>query len=242
MTTKYKITDPNSPWEISLSLTGKRPHKNSCKYNWDRHSDRCLIKGCKAVISKNRLSGLCDAHANHVADLILEVAQHGKAHLKKLPSHTEIIECLREWSIPRNYSLASFFEDIANNVLGNVPDVTTLANESPLNAHAISIKQLTQTSIMGVIDKHFPIARSTSYQLLHTKAGDFPVRTLATLIAGLILCEEANRGDRWFYRNICKKEEKTTQLGGAMPIVYFAARQFSWGVEMKSVLGRILRK
>ncbi len=242
MTSKYKITDSYSEWEISFSLTGDRPHKNPCKYNWDRHSNRCLIKGCKVVINRNRLSGLCDKHENHVADLFLEVAQHGKAHIKKPPSHSEIIEQLIEWSNTRNYQLAPFFEELAFNVLGNVPEVTTLANKSPLTSHVSTIERVVQSTVMKTVDKFFPTTNSSSYQILKTKVGDFPVRTLAAIFSGLVLCEEANRGDRWFCRIILKEESKTSQLGGAMPLVYFAARQFKWGVEMKSVLGSILRK
>jgi hypothetical protein len=242
MKSKYIITDPYSEWEISFSLAGVRPHVNPSKYNWDRRSSRCLIKDCKAVISKNRLSGLCDEHKNHVADLLLEVAQRGKVHIKKPPSHSEIIEQLIEWSNTRNYQLTPFFEELAFNVLGNVPEVTTLAIKSPLTTHVTTIESIVQSTIMKVVDKFFPTTNSSSYQILKTRVGDFPVRILAFIFSGLVLCEEANRGDRWFCRIILKEESKTSQLGGAMPLVYFAARQFNWGVEMKSVLGSILRK
>ena len=50
--------------------------------------------------------------------------------------------------------------------------------------------------------------------------------------AGLVLAEEANRGDRWFNRIIRKDETKTSLLGGAMPIGYFASRMFPWGMEL----------
>lgn len=242
MKTSYAIKEEQSEWIVSFSLNGKKRHKNPSKYNWERESNRCLIKSCKNEIHKNKLSGLCADHEYHVADLILHVSKHGKTAIKTLPSHSEIVERLVEWATPRNYPINRFFEELSINMLGNVPDITTLAGKSPLTKYAIPLDELVNTSVIQLVNAHFPTARSTSYQKLKTKAGEFPVRTLAIIFAGLVLCEEANRGDRWFCRNILGKEEKTTQLGGAMPIVYFAARQFPWGVEMKQVLGKILKR
>lgn len=95
--------------------------------------------------------------------------------------------------------------------------------------------------LIKVINNFFPLNNNSSYQPLQTSKGEIPVIVLAFTFAGLLICEESNRGDRWFSKVIRKDESKTTQLGAAMPIAYFATRIFPWGVEMNSSARNLTR-
>jgi hypothetical protein len=227
-----------SNWAIQISDTGIRLKLNPCIYNSRSTLTNCQIKGCTGSFVKRRKSGLCDVHKTHTSDLFLDVLHSGSVVSK--PSHVEMIELLLDWAHSRNYRLEPFFESLSFNVLGNIPDVTTLDGMSPLSSRSninLSIPSLFNSHALKVVDQFFPENNNASYQLLITKAKlEIPARILATVFASLVFCEEANRGDRWFYRTIVGDETKTKILGGAMPLAYFAARRFNWGVEMKSVL------
>ncbi len=227
-------------WSISLS-GGLIPQLNPCKYNLQRLSRQCQIRGCSGTFRANRTSGLCDEHLKHTNDLVLAVIRLDVEI--NFPSHIEIIELLIDWAHSRNYRLEPFFEGLGFNILGNIPDVTTLDGVTPLSPIVnTSLPELFNDHVVKVVDQFFPTSNNASYQLLVTRSGvSFPARILAIIFASLVFCEEANRGDRWFYRTIVKDETKTKILGGAMPIAYFAARRFNWGVEMKGVLGTIFR-
>lgn len=154
--------------------------------------------------------------------------------------HTEIVDKLIEWAKTRNYDLFPLFKDISFNILGNIPDVSTLAQETNHIGFTPPTLQNLLDEVVILVDKHMPDYNNSSYQPLNTKQGNIPARVLALTFAGLILCEEANRGDRWFNRIIRNDESKTELLGGAMPIGYFAARMFPWGIEMGKAAHRFV--
>lgn len=156
------------------------------------------------------------------------------------PLHTEIVDKLIEWTKPRNYDLLPLFKDISFNILGNIPDVSTLAGETMHVGFTPPTLQNLLDEVIIIVDKHMPDYNNSSYQPLLTRQGNIPARILALTFAGLILCEEANRGDRWFNRIIRKNESKTELLGGAMPIGYFAARMFPWGIEIGKAAQRFV--
>ena len=238
----YIHPDPILPqWELSFTGGGSRKHKNNSTFNPNKNSRKCHISGCATLIPMMRSSsGLCMNHRLHTDDLVLDVLFNGNSKL--FPGHIEIIELLIEWAHTRNYDLNPFFEELAFNILGNIPDSTTLNGDTALfNASNMSLQSLTQNYMLNVVDRFFPTSNSSSYQVLVSGQTEFPARILATIFAGLVLCDEATRGNRWFCRNVLKDESRTSELGGALPLAYFAARSFHWGVEMKSVMHLLVR-
>lgn len=218
-------------WKIIISDNGALNKTNPNKIDYQGISRLCLFKGCDDPINIRRTSGLCDKHQYHQHDLLLSLIDpNGIA--QNVPAHQDIIECLINWAKPRNYNLSAFFEKISFSILGNIPDVTSLANEvSYDNVDIPNLGDIFNISI-SVAEKFFPIDNNSSYQPLSTRSGDIPIVVLAHIFIGLIVCEEANRGDRWHCRIIRNDETKTSQLGGVMPIAYYATRSFNWGIEM----------
>ncbi|MEZ0233091.1 MAG: hypothetical protein ACAH12_09650 [Methylophilaceae bacterium] len=228
-------------WKVSLSSNGKRKHKNLSKYNLDRSSNKCRIVGCiNTFKTRGRMTGVCDVHKKHTSDLILTVSH--SASIESLPGHIEIIEKLLEWSKSTNSPIDRFIEKLIKSIIGNIPEISTLAGMTPLSLEVnIDLKSLFEKHVVKVVDEFFEPDNLVSYLPLTTKKGTFPARILALALASLMFCEEANRGDRWFYRHILKDESKTTKLGGAMTVAYYAARQFKWGMDMQKPLGSIFR-
>lgn len=218
-------------WRLVISDSGALDKKNPNKIDFNCLSRTCLFDGCSNVINIRRTSGLCDVHELHQHDLLLTLTNPlGVDH--SVPSHHDIIECLIEWAGTRNFNLSSFFEKISFSILGNIPDVTSLAGDITYDGIPAPNLESVFSNSLKVPEAFFPITNNSSFQPLNTKVGEIPIVTLAHVFIGLIICEEANRGDRWHCRTVRKDEKKTTQLGGAMPIAYFAARSFNWGIEM----------
>ncbi len=174
---------------------------------------------------------MCDSHQFHNHDLLLSLEDPGGVS-QNVPAHHDIIDSMIEWAKTRNYNLSAFFEKISFSILGNIPDVTSLANEvSYVNFNVPNLVDVFKISI-EVAEEFFPIANNSSFQPLTTRSGNIPIIVLAHIFIGLIVCEEANRGDRWHCRIIRGDENKTSQLGGVMPITYYSTRSFNWGIEM----------
>lgn len=220
-------------WTITINdnRTTGRNHENKNKLNYLANNRNCRIVNCPNQIRINRTSGLCDSHKEHEHDLYLQL-HNPNGTLIDAPVHKDIIDALIKWSSTRNFGLLPFFSNLSFNTLGNVPDVSTLAGKvSHLGVVLPTLNNL-YDSLIQVINNFFPETNNSSYQPLITSKGEIPAIVLAYTFAGLLICEEANRGDRWFCRVVRKDESKTTQLGAAMPIAYFATRIFPWGVEM----------
>lgn len=220
-------------WTLTISDNGLagRNHLNRNKINYLKNDRTCKIIGCVNQFRIDRSSGLCHLHTNHQHDLYLEV-QNPLGTLVNAPAHKEIIDALIEWSLSRNFNLLPLFSSLSFNTLGNIPDVTSLSGDV---IHAgVAIPNLTNSfdSLLLVVNDFFPTNNNSSHQPLKTARGEIPAVVLAHIFTALLICEEANRGDRWFCRIVMRDESKTTQLGAAMPIAYFAAKSFPWGVEM----------
>lgn len=219
-------------WEITISDQGVLSKENPNKLDHNSTSRTCLFNGCSTIINIRRTSGLCDVHKIHQHDLLLSL-KDSDGNTQKVPAHKDIIDCLIEWAKPRNYNLTAFFEKISFSIIGNIPDVTSLANEVTYGSTITvpSLQRAFDTSI-AIAEEFFPNNNNSSYQPLTTKSGDIPIIVLAHIFIGLIVCEEANRGDRWHCRVVRGSEQKTSKLGGIMPIAYYAAKSFNWGIEL----------
>lgn len=228
------IIDPKSQWQIiikDLVYPPARFHDNKNKLNYQQVSTSCSFSGCANTFLRTRTSGLCDTHQKHQHSLFLEL-QNPQHNIINAPTHTDIVDKLIDWAGTRNFNLTPLFQDISFNILGNIPDVSTLSLDTPIQGFTPPTLQNVVNEITLLINKHLPDFNNSSYQPLLTNKGLIPARILALTFAGLVLVEEANRGDRWFNRIIRKDESKTSLLGGAMPIGYFAAKMFPWGIEL----------
>lgn len=235
----YILTD--SGWELKIvaQRNSGRLQLNKCKYDYKKQSRVCMIEGCTNSINITRTSGLCDEHSSHMTDLFLTIKAPGSDESEKPPAHFEIIDQLIAWAKPRNYFLNNFFSDMSYYIQGNIPDVTTLDGDVIHDGFIVpSLKDLFNPLIQ-VVDNHFPSSNNSSYQLLQTRKYKIPARFLALTFAGLLLCEEANRGNRWFCRIIMQDESKTTEKGAGMPLMYYAAKSFEWKVDMYNTLRNI---
>lgn len=228
-----KFTDKKSGWSFTikdLGITGRNKF-NPTRLNLQGLHRTCRHAGCTNIIRVNKTSGFCASHTKHMHDLLFELADSTKTHIS-IPKHIEIINHLISWAKTRNYDLTPLFSALSFSILGNVPDVSTLAGEIKHAGFTPPQVQTLLNETILIVDKFFPDNNNSSYQPLMTTKGKIPARILAIAFAGLVLCEEANRGDRWFWRQIQKDEQKTIYLGGAMPIAYFAAISFPWGIEI----------
>jgi len=227
------VTRIIADWEISIKDNGTagRNKFNPNKLNYLADDRTCKIVGCGNQFRINRSSGLCINHVDHKHDLLLELKNNGVP--VGAPTHKEIVDALVKWSITRNYNLAPLFSSLSFNVLGNIPDVTTLAGEvTHLGTPSLPDLEDLFDNLVEVTENFFPEGNNSSFQPLITSKGDFPAIVLAQIYVGLLLCEESNRGDRWFCRMVRQEESRTTQSGAAMSIGYFAKKTFPWGVEM----------
>lgn len=243
MITPYEINIDNFIIRLSDNITDGRFQINPNKYNLDRNINICKINGCNGTFIRSRQSGLCNNHESHNHDLFLEVLNSVDRTPYSFPTHKEIIDALMEWSATRNFSLNNFFSKISFNVLGNIPDVTSLSGDVQYHDN-IMIPTLENifTSLLPIIYESFPLNNTSSYQKLNTNRGNISAISLAHIMVGLLICEEANRGDRWFFRNIIEDESKTSYLGAAMPLAYFATKTFPWGVEINKKVSRNLTR
>lgn len=219
-------------WEILISDAGAKKKKNPNKFNYQSITRECMLIGCSKKIKINRTSGLCDKHEFHQHDLLLSLKDPTGEAILPVPSHMDIIDCMIEWAKSRNFNLNTFFENVSFSILGNIPDVTSLSSEVNHGSIIVPIlKDVFNTSI-NVAEKFFPVANNSSHQPLLIRSRNIPIIVLAHIYIGLIVCEEANRGDRWHCRVVRKDESKTSQLGGAMSIAYYASKSFNWGIEL----------
>ena len=228
-------------WRITISDNGilGRNKENPNKLNYQQSTRTCMYQNCNNTIRINRTSGLCDEHKKHQHDLLLKLENPNGA-IVSVPSHQDIIDALMTWSLTRNFSLNTFFSNLSFNILGNIPDVSTLAGEVVHPRIELRTLEEIYTSLSPIIHTYFPEDNTSSYQNLSTSRTDISAIVLANVFVGLLICEESNRGDRWFCRNVMRNESKTSQLGAAMPIAYYAAKSFPWGVEMNKRTARNL--
>jgi len=236
------LTKSIDNWTINFRDNGiiGRNQSNPNKYNYQVNDRTCKVIGCINTFYITRTSGLCDTHLEHQHDLLLELT-NPNGHSINVPSHKEIIDALILWSSTRNFGLLPFFSSLSFNTLGNVPDVTTLAGDVVHTGITIPAINNIYDTLIDVTDNYFPRHNNSSFQPLNTSNGEIPAIVLAHTFVGLLICEETNRGDRWFSRIVRKDESKTTQLGAAMPIAYFATRIFPWGVEMNNSARNLTR-
>ena len=228
------LTRTISDWTIQISDNhpSNRNHENPNKYNWQKDDRQCKYNGCTQSIRINRTSGVCDNHKNHLHDLFLEVFTP-QGDLISPPRHKDIIDALILWASTRNFSLDSFFSELSFNILGNIPDISSLSEDIMLTGYP-TMPTLNDIyhPLELIIEKYFPSSNTSSYQEFHLSSNQIPAILLAHIFVGLLICEESNRGDRWFCRNIMQDEMKVSQLGASMPLAYYAAKTFRWGVEL----------
>lgn len=226
-------TEAKTGWQIVIEdqLLNGRNKDNNLKLNKDSTQNVCQFLNCNQQINRRRTSGLCNVHSIHQHDLYLSL-YNDRGVLVTNPRHDEIINHLISWAKSRNFDLLPFFRDCSFTILGNIPDVSTLSGDiSHANFTPKSLDKYFDVCV-DCVDRHFPLDNNSSYQIISIKENNFHARILALIFVGLLLCEESNRGDRWFWREIAKDESKTSFLGAAMPLAYFAAMSFPWGMEI----------
>lgn len=228
-----KFIELKTNWSIQIEDLGTngRNKLNLNKLNKQQENTNCQYLGCTGTFLRTRTSGLCNEHKYHLHDLFLTLYDGNNTRINS-PRHDEIINHLINWAKSRNFNLLPFFRDCSFTILGNIPDVSTLSGEIiHENFDLRSLSEYLDVCI-EITNRHFPQTNNSSYQLIDIRDHKYPAKVLAITFVGLLLVEESNRGDRWFWREIAKDEKKTQYLGAAMPLAYFAAMNFPWGMEI----------
>ena len=225
-----RIVYPIQGCEIEISDVGQNPKPNPNKYDFNQTSRVCLYKNCNKKISKSRKSGLCNEHQTHQHDLLLTLKPKDQNSIR--PVHTEVIDDLVEWERIENFDLCHFIEDIKHRIIGNIPDVTSLASEVTYKSVKVPSLMNVFDSAVKVVQKHFSNQKELSSKIVSTKNGDIPIIVLATVFVGLIVCEEANRGDRWHCTFVRKDCRQIKNSGGMMPLMYYSSKKFTHDIEM----------
>lgn len=228
-----EYTETKTNWSIKIEDLGRtgRNKLNLNKLNRQKENRNCQYLGCSGTFRKNRTSGLCDEHQYHFHDLFLTLYD-GTGIMINNPRHDEIINHLMNWAKSRNFDLLPFFRDCSFTILGNIPDVSTLSGEVIHEHFEPKLLEEYFDVCIEITNRHFPETNNSSYQMIKIREHKYPAKVLAITFVGLLLVEESNRGDRWFWREIAKDEAKTEYLGAAMPLAYFAAMNFPWGMEI----------
>lgn len=236
------VTKSPAHWNITIDGSGNRFKPNKSRYNLDQQSQTCSVLNCGVqYASRLRTSGLCDNHQNHTVDLLLTLTDPSGAQVT-VPTHLDIIDLLIRWTETRNYDLKPFFQQVSFSILGGIADATSLTGDITHRAGiTVDSVDVVFDRLIEIANFYFPENHTSSYQTLESNNGtEFPAIVLVYTILGLLICEEANRGDRWFWRVVMGDERKTTMLGAAMPIAYYASRSFPWGVEIGKASSRLV--
>lgn len=236
MNTSFEIRDSNTTWfhSIELQIPAGKSHPNPNKHNHDQQDSSCKVVGCTNIINKRKMSGLCKAHESSVSDLYLKL--YNGTTLHTAPRHLDIIDHLIQWSRDNEAfgRLNHFVHQLSFEICGNIPDVNILSNQIRGYSESTDAIQKCIDKCLIEVEKYLPKENLNSYSIIETKSYRIPVRSLATTFSLLVLCEEANRGDRWFSLKYLGGANKATSNGGLMPLMYYAIRTFGIGFSTKT--------
>ncbi len=224
-------------WTIDITDTGTKFKDNNTWLNHEQTSNQCNYGDCTETFMKTRMSGLCNTHKKHEHDLLLKLTSPDGTILE--PLHQHIIDALISATSNTNINLTNFFSKLSGAIIGNVQDVSTLAGKTVhTNTQTQTLTQIF-TTIEPTIEEIFPDHNIENHTLQEIEGiGNISLLALAKTMVGLLICEESNRGDRWFCENIINAPQRTTQLGAAMAIASFATKSFAWEVDFNKATSR----
>jgi hypothetical protein len=155
--------------------------------------------------------------------------KYPNGEVEKAPPHYKITEWLISWAKNKMgesgfLKLDQFFNELLENVVGKIPDATTLQEcvESNIKDSRIPRPEKIVEMVRGLVDKHFPLEEFSDVAVGENKV---PIRIAAALVAIAYVCEESNRGDLWWFNFHKPKYGKPKRGSAYMPFVYYLLRR-----------------
>lgn len=243
---KSSWTDPAMAEFDFVIDVGDKKHENKCSYNAHKTSKYCRLLGCNNT-HRNSQTGLCKTHRKNQWDIVIGLKF--KNGTIKRPSHTEVADSLIDWAnqMGRQNDLRAFLSKLSISVLGSIPDTYTLAGlvqrDEPFSPPMLP--ELFETHALPAANELVDPKQTTSFITISaTLQGEefkVPVRALVLTFCWLVVAEEANRGTLRNHIRLGISKPGNAQMGGAMPIAYFATRFFTWGVDLKGPIKKVFR-
>ncbi len=241
-----KIVIEEGGFVVELSNRGGKKKFNPNPVNYKKDSVRCRYEGCNETT--RNLMALCSEHKkskiSHTKDWLGRVIPPGYGReqcLTDAPAHSVITEMLIKWmgdDKDRRTRMDHFISDILEEVVGKIPDATTLQENLDGNMKGIMIPDDLVRLAHGLVDTHFPFEEFKDIELQGPnykgkRLADIPIRVVAALLVIAFICEESNRGDLWFCSRY-RKPENSKYASAYMPSVYYFLRRYTKANEKQA--------
>lgn len=228
-----------SGFVLELSNHGKKPKENPNPLNPKQAKMKCLIPSCKNYTKS--MFGRCTEHSKtkiqHTVDWCGRLIQPKCTReqcLNDILPHDKVIELLVTWmdSVPERQKLMDrFVEDTLEELVGKIPDSTTLQRTLLKKENGILNPDGIIKLIRNLVDRRFPKRKFENVLVsdgtYHEKPLEkIPIRVAAALIVLAWACEEANRSDLWWIKHF-KVKTKSQRASAYMPSVYYLLRRYT---------------
>jgi len=226
---------------VEFSNRGGLPKDDHCRYrNPEKRYIRCAVSGCLNK-TKSR-QGVCTEHMGdykwqkHKRDWLARIIPPGSSReqfLTNAPSFYDLTDILIKWAksdVKKQERLDGFFFDIIDKIPGEIPDSTSLQDALEKKETGIIKPEEIILQIQETVDKHFPpmqfkgvFVENFKIKINHKR---IPLRIIAALLQLAYICEEANRGDRWYKTRIGKPED-SRRAGCFMSAGHYLYRRYT---------------
>ena len=226
---------------VEFSNRGGLPKDDHCRYrNPEKRYIRCAVSGCLNK-TKSR-QGVCTEHMGdykwqkHKRDWLARIIPPGgtrEQYLTNAPGFGDLTEILIGWvnlDKKKQERLDGFFFDVMDIVPGGIPDSTSLQESFEKNGVDIMEPEEIVSMVQETVDKHFPPSEFMDVLVenynIKIEQESIPLRMMAALLQLGYICEEANRGDRWYKTRIGKPQD-IRNAGCFMSAGYYLYRRYT---------------
>lgn len=226
---------------VEFSNRGNRLHADPGRYrNPGKKKVQCAV--CEFPKRKTTSQyGVCKEHIKHKwmihkKDWVARIIPPGSSReqfLTKPPSFRDLTDMLIEWTksdVKKQERLDGFFFDIIDKIPGAIPDSTSLQDALEKKETGIVKPEEIILQVQETVDKHFPptqfkeaFVENFKIKINHKR---IPLRIIAALLQLAYICEEANRGDRWYKTRIGKPED-SERAGCFMSAGHYLYRRYT---------------
>lgn len=231
-----KIVLKEGGYTLELSNRGNKRMENPNPLNPKKEDVRCAFPGCEKKTKS--IMGACPAHQGkitHTRDWFGRLIPPGYSRedcQDDIIPHHLLTEIMIQWmdaDTKRQQRMDAFMDDVLGNIVGKIPDSTTLQNALLGKVSAMTPDQLVNL-VRSLVEKHFP---EKEFGKVRVDDGAFkgkelkqvPLRIAAGLVALAFACEEANRGDLWSIKQNGLPEASSRRASAYMSSVYYLMRR-----------------
>lgn len=227
---------------VEFSNRGEKPKKDYCRYrNPSGNRMTCAVQGCTNTTRAR--SGVCNNHKKehewmqHKRDWLARIIPPGglrEEHLTNAPGFGDLSESLIRWAgtdQSRIKRLDSFFMESMDKIPGDIPDSTSLQNAlEGIETNVMTPQQIISMTL-EIVNRFFPQNdfQGVDVENINIVTGiisRIPIRLVASLLLLGYVCEEANRGDRW-YKTRNGAPETIAYAGCFMSAGYYLYRRYT---------------